>query len=55
MTAGISALASAGKATANALISAKTSAEYERHYRELEKIAGSGQSDAVNILQNYNN
>ena len=55
VTAGISALASAGKATASAIISAKNSAEDERHHRELEKIAGSGQSDTVNILKNdYN-
>ena len=55
VTAGISALASAGGATASAIISAKNSAEDERHHRELEKIAGSGQSDSVNILKNDNN
>ena len=54
IAAGISALASAGWATASAIISAKNSAEEERHHRELEKIAGSGQSDSFNILK-YNN
>ena len=55
MTAEISALASAGGATAYGIINAKNSAEDERHHRELEKIAGSGQSDSVNILTNDNN
>ena len=55
VTAGISALASAGGATASAIISTKNSAEDERHYCELEKIAGSGQSDSVNILKHDNN
>ena len=55
VTAGISALASAGGATASAIISAKNSAEDERHHRELEKIAGSGQSASVNIPKNDNN
>ena len=55
VTSGISALASAGGATASAFISAKNSAEDERHYRELEKIVGLGQSDSVNILKHDNN
>ena len=55
IAAGISALASAGGATASAIISAMNSAEEERHHRELEKNAGSGQSDSVNILKNDNN
>ena len=55
VTAGISALASAGGATASAIISAKNSAENERNHRELEKIANSGQSNSVNILKNDNN
>ena len=55
VTAGISALASAGGATASAIISANNSAKDERRHRELEKIAGLGQSDSVNILQNDNN
>ena len=55
VTAGISALASAGGATASAIINAKNSAEEERNHRDLEKIAGSGQNDTVNILKNDNN
>ena len=39
ITAGITALASVGGVTANAVISAKNSAEQERHNRELEAAA----------------
>ena len=45
---GISALASAGRATASAIISTKNSAEQERHNKQLEDIAiGNGISNNV--------
>ena len=48
IAAGISALASAGKATASAIISAKNAAEQERHNNQLEDIArGNGISNDV--------
>ena len=54
IAAGISALASAGGATASAIISAKNSAEQERHNKQLEDIArGNGISNDV-IKTNQN-
>ena len=56
VAAGVSALASAGGATACAIISAKNSAEEEKHYRELESIArGNGKSNLIDNIKNYNN
>ena len=54
IAAGISALASAGGATASDIISAKYSAEQERHNKQLEDIArGNGISnDVINTNQN---
>ena len=53
VTAGISALASAGGETASAIISAKNSAEDEKHHRELESIAHRN-SISNNIIINDN-
>ena len=54
VAAGVSALASAGSATASAIISAKNSAEDEKHHRELESIAR-GTSISNDVIKNDNN
>ena len=54
VTAGISALASAGSATASAIISAKNSAEDEKHHRELDSISR-GTSISNDVIKNDNN
>ena len=51
IAAGISALASAGGATASAIISAKNSAEQERHNKAVEQIAPGGELTNDNNLQ----
>ena len=43
ITAGISALASAGEATASAIISPKNSAEQERHNKSIKQISKQGE------------
>ena len=53
VTAGISALAAAGGSTASAIISAKNSAEDEKHHRELESI-GRGNSISNDVIKNDN-
>ena len=53
IAAGISALASAGGATASAIMNAKNSDEDEKHHRELESIAR-GNSISNNIIKDDN-
>ena len=52
IAAGINALASAGGATASAVISAKTFAEQERHNRELEAAARGNGLTSVDRINN---
>ena len=52
IAAGITALASAGRATASAVISAKNSTEQERHNRELEAAARGNGLMSVDSLKN---
>ena len=54
IAAGVSALASAWSATASAIISAKNSAEDERHHKQLEQISR-GNSISNDVINNNNN